>query len=66
MTKHACEYFVACGRPASVAIRDPIIGDIPTCARCNARMLPGGDLTPPHDPDTRPRVPLSPTPTPKD
>ena len=38
-----CEYFAFCDNPADVIIHDslPIIGDVPTCKECNARLLSG-------------------------
>jgi len=38
-----CEYFALCDNPAAVIIHDPlpIIGDVPTCKDCNARLMSG-------------------------
>jgi hypothetical protein len=32
-----CEWFALCTRPASGVVAHPILGNVPTCARCAAR-----------------------------
>jgi hypothetical protein len=31
-----CEWFLLCDRPATVFVEHPIIGPVPTCAKCAA------------------------------
>tara|TARA_B100000963_G_C22566222_1_gene643832 strand:+ start:1021 stop:1215 length:195 start_codon:yes stop_codon:yes gene_type:complete len=52
-----CEYFASCGNQAAVIIHDPLpfIGDVPTCADCNDRLLNPDDM----GPDDRQRTHLA-------
>jgi len=34
----ACEQFLLCENAASVAVEHPVLGAVPTCARCAARV----------------------------
>lgn len=33
-----CEYFALCTNTATTAIENPILGSVPTCARCAAKV----------------------------
>lgn len=33
-----CEWFALCTRPADGVVAHPILGDVPTCARCAAKL----------------------------
>lgn len=56
-TETTCAYFVGCCNPAAVIIHDPLpfIGDVPTCADCNDRLLNPNDM----GPDDRQRTQLA-------
>lgn len=32
-----CHWFLNCTNPATTTVKHPILGDVPTCARCAAR-----------------------------
>jgi hypothetical protein len=34
MTETICQWFTKCGRPATGVTSHPILGEVPTCARC--------------------------------
>ena len=40
-----CEWFALCDHPATLLVAHPILGDVPTCERCVAKL----DLTPRKD-----------------
>lgn len=33
-----CEYFALCDQPAEGIVKNPIIGDVPSCGRCASKM----------------------------
>jgi hypothetical protein len=33
-TEGSCQYFMLCAEPAVTSVPNPVLGDVPTCAKC--------------------------------